>query len=89
MGFLGSRGFIIGHKWARESKVVINLEAIGAGGKIILFQVGPEASWLLDYYKKVPHPYGQAAADEIFENNIFPLYKDDFKNFVHNGFVGE
>ncbi|KAJ8936603.1 hypothetical protein NQ314_012218 [Rhamnusium bicolor] len=83
-----SHGFITQHKWASECKVVINLEAAGAGGKIILFQSGPETPWLMNYYNKVPHPYGQAAGEEIFQSGWIPSDTDFriFRDF--GGLVG-
>lgn len=88
-GLQASHGFITKHKWAKDCKVVINLEAAGAGGKIILFQTGPEAPWLVEYYKKVPHPYGQAAGEEIFQSNIIPS-DTDFRIFRdYGGLVGK
>jgi MFS family permease len=83
-GLQASHGFITKHKWAKDCKVLLNLEATGAGGKIILFQSGPAAPWLLTYYSKVPHPYGQAAGEEIFQSNIIPS-DTDFRIFRDNG----
>jgi Zn-dependent M28 family amino/carboxypeptidase len=88
-GMKAAHGFITKHKWAKECKVLLNLDAAGAGGKIILFQSGPEAPWLLTYYSRVPHPYGQAAGEEIFQSNIIPSYTD-FRIFRdYGGLVGK
>ncbi|CAH1155482.1 unnamed protein product [Phaedon cochleariae] len=83
-----SHGFITQHAWANECKVVVNLEACGHGGKIILFQTGPENPWLLKYYGRVPHPYGQAAGEEIFQSGLIPSDTDFriFRDF--GGLVG-
>lgn len=83
-----SHGFITKHEWAKDCKVVINLDAAGSGGKIILFQTGPETPWLVKYYGKVPHPYGQAAGEEIFQSGIIPS-DTDFRVFRDvGGLVG-
>nr|CAH7768334.1 unnamed protein product [Callosobruchus chinensis] len=83
-----SHGFITQHKWAKGCKVVLNLEACGAGGKMILFQTGPQTPWLMDYYAKVPHPYAQAAGEEIFQTGWIPSDTDYrvFRDF--GGLVG-
>nr|XP_022904542.1 endoplasmic reticulum metallopeptidase 1-like [Onthophagus taurus] len=75
-----SHGFITQHEWAEEIAVVINLEATGAGGKEILFQAGPEKSWLMKYYSKVPYPFSHVAGEEIFKSNIIPS-DSDFRIF--------
>lgn len=83
-----SHGFITQHKWAKECKILINLEACGAGGKLILFQTGPNTPWLMKYYKMVPHSYGQVAGEEIFQSGIIPS-DTDFRIFRdYGGLVG-
>ncbi|KAL1505193.1 hypothetical protein ABEB36_004814 [Hypothenemus hampei] len=75
-----SHGFITKHEWAKGCQVVLNLDSCGSGGKIILFQSGPEAAWLLKYYSGVPHPYGQVAGEELFQTGILPS-DTDFRIF--------
>uniref|UniRef100_A0AAR5P1C9 FXNA-like protease n=2 Tax=Dendroctonus ponderosae TaxID=77166 RepID=A0AAR5P1C9_DENPD len=64
------------HKWAKDCKVVINMDSTGSGGKIILFQTGPKTPWLLKYYNGVPHPYGQVAGEELFQSGFLPSGTD-------------
>lgn len=82
-----AHGFISEHEWAKSVKVVVNLEAAGAGGKIILFQTGPNRPWLLSYYSKVPHPIGTATGEELFQSGMIPSDTDfrifrDFGNVI-------
>lgn len=82
-----AHGFITQHKWAKEVRTFINLEAAGSGGKIILFQTGPNYPWLVNYYAKVPYPRGQAVGEEIFQAGLIPSDSDyrifrDFGNLI-------
>lgn len=56
---------------------------------MILFQTGPDTPWLTNYYAQVPHPYGQAAGEEIFQTGLIPSDTDFriFRDF--GGLVGE
>ncbi|XP_036344797.1 LOW QUALITY PROTEIN: endoplasmic reticulum metallopeptidase 1-like, partial [Rhagoletis pomonella] len=72
----GSHGFVTQHKWAKNCKVVINLDACGSRGRELLFQYAADSSWLINYYKRVPHLFATAMAEEFFSNGFIPSSTD-------------
>ncbi|ODM91515.1 Endoplasmic reticulum metallopeptidase 1 [Orchesella cincta] len=66
----------VGHRWSKNLKTFVNLEAAGAGGREVLFQTGPGNGWLLDIYKKVPYPWGSVVGEEIFQSGLIPSDTD-------------
>lgn len=82
----GSHAFITQHEWAKDIKAFINLDALGNGGKEILFQSGPQHPWIAKYYTQYAvHPYANSMGEEIFQLNLIPSDTDFriFRDFGH------
>nr|NP_611418.1 uncharacterized protein Dmel_CG10081, isoform A [Drosophila melanogaster]AAF57569.1 uncharacterized protein Dmel_CG10081, isoform A [Drosophila melanogaster]AAY55128.2 RE61138p [Drosophila melanogaster]AOQ11175.1 CG10081-RA [synthetic construct] len=80
-----SHGFIAYHKWAKNCKAVINLDAAGSGGRELMFQSGPNNPWLVKIYKDgAKHYFSTTMAEEIFQTGLVPSYTD-FDIFVEYG----
>uniref|UniRef100_A0A8C8LWA9 Endoplasmic reticulum metallopeptidase 1 n=1 Tax=Oncorhynchus tshawytscha TaxID=74940 RepID=A0A8C8LWA9_ONCTS len=72
-----SHGFITQHPWAKQVRAFINLEAVGVGGKELVFQTGPENPWLIQAYKHAAkHPFASVVGQEIFQRRLIPSDTD-------------
>ena len=51
-GLLGARAFVNGHPWLDDIGLVLNFEARGNGGPVLLMQTGHENGWLVREFAK-------------------------------------
>ena len=54
------------HRWAKDYAAVLNLEAIGSGGRSVVFQLGPNAPWLARALGRANDPRGSIMANDLF-----------------------
>ncbi|KAI8922547.1 hypothetical protein DFJ77DRAFT_447028 [Powellomyces hirtus] len=81
-----SHAFITQHKYRDTIRGVINLEAMGQGGKEILFQANSKE--MISAYSRVPNPHGSVLSNDIFRTGLV-MSDTDFRQFVdHGGLVG-
>lgn len=93
-----SHAFVTQHPLAKRVKAVVNLEAAGAGGPALAFQIG-SADLAYAYASVVPYPHTMVTAAEIFQSGVIPADTDyrifrDFGEipgidmaFYQNGYV--
>lgn len=76
-GLHGSHAFITQHKWAKNVKAFINMDAAGSGGREILFQSTIRNQWMMNYYNRyAPHPMSTSLGEEIFQSGVVPSDTD-------------
>ncbi|WP_435055035.1 M28 family peptidase [Micromonospora aurantiaca (nom. illeg.)] len=82
----GAAGFAGDHPLARDGGVVLNLEARGSTGPVIMFETSRNNAKLVEIFgKAAPHPVGTSFAVEIYR----ALPNDtDFTAFLDREFVG-
>ncbi|AEB47397.1 M20/M25/M40 family metallo-hydrolase [Micromonospora maris] len=82
----GASAFAADHPLAAGKGVVLNLEARGSTGPVIMFETSPENAALVDVFgRAAPHPVGTSFAVEVYR----ALPNDtDFTAFLDHGFVG-
>ncbi|MFI5832207.1 M28 family peptidase [Micromonospora sp. NPDC051300] len=82
----GAAGFAADHPLAADGGVVLNLEARGSTGPVIMFETSRNNAKLVDVFgRAAPHPVGTSFAVEIYR----ALPNDtDFTAFLDQKFVG-
>jgi hypothetical protein len=67
VGMLGARAFTAEHLWAKEVGLVLNLEARGNGGPVLMFETSPGNGRLIEEFaESVPHPVSNSLMYEIY-----------------------
>ncbi|MGC5050160.1 M28 family peptidase [Micromonospora sp. DT48] len=82
----GASAFASEHPLAAGKGVVLNLEARGRTGPVIMFETSPENARLIEVFgRAAPHPVGTSFAVEVYR----ALPNDtDFTAFLDEGFLG-
>ncbi|SCE76782.1 Peptidase family M28 [Micromonospora viridifaciens] len=82
----GASAFAAGHPLAADGGVVLNLEARGSTGPVIMFETSRNNAKLVDVFGRgAPHPVGTSFAVEIYR--ALPN-GTDFTAFLDHDFVG-
>ncbi|HEX8626584.1 MAG TPA: M20/M25/M40 family metallo-hydrolase [Catenuloplanes sp.] len=65
-GLAGAEAFVNLHPLGRDSAVVLNLEARGSRGPVVMFQTSTGNARLIEAFAEVPHPLGTSVAVEVY-----------------------
>jgi Peptidase family M28 len=83
---LGARAFVAEHPWAKDLGVVLNFEARGNSGPVIMFETTDENGWLIKQFAHAsPFPVAHSLSYEIYK--LLPN-QTDFNVFRKAGMVG-
>lgn len=68
LGLLGAKAFVDEHPLAKDIGLVLNFEARGAGGAVLMFETSAENGWLIkEFAKTVPYPHANSLTAEIYK----------------------
>ncbi|WP_326561195.1 M28 family peptidase [Micromonospora sp. NBC_01796] len=82
----GASAFASGHPLAADGGVVLNLEARGSTGPVIMFETSPDNAGLVGVFgRAAPHAVGTSFAVEVYR--LLPN-DTDFTAFLDHGFTG-
>jgi hypothetical protein len=66
-GLLGARAFVGGHPWLKDVGLVLNFEARGSRGAVIMFETSRGNGWLVEEFAKAaPHPVANSLASDVY-----------------------
>jgi Peptidase family M28 len=86
IGLFGAKAFVYQHPWAKDVGVVLNFEARGTSGPVIMFETSDKNGWLIkEFAKAAPHPTANSLSQSIYE--LMPN-NTDLSIFKEAGFAG-
>jgi len=67
-GMLGAQVFVAEHDWARDVGLVLNFEARGNSGPVMMFESSDNNDWLIaEFAKAAPFPFAHSLSYEIYK----------------------
>lgn len=68
LGLLGAKAFVDEHPWAKDVGLVLNFEARGTGGPVMMFETSEGNAWLVgEFAKAAPSPVANSLSHEIYK----------------------
>jgi hypothetical protein len=85
-GLLGAKAFVAGHPLAKDKGLVLNFDARGNSGPVLMFQTSYQNGWLVKQFAEAaPHPFANSLMQDIYK--VLPN-DTDFTVFRNDGFDG-
>ncbi len=67
IGLMGSRAFVDNHPWMADVALVLNLEARGSGGTVLMYETSQDNAWLIrEYAKAAVAPLTSSVATDVW-----------------------
>jgi hypothetical protein len=86
VGLEGAKAFVYAHPWAKDARVVLNFDARGNGGPVVMFETIGKNGWLIRQLSEAaPRPVATSLGDEIYK--LLP-HDTDLSIFREAGFAG-
>ncbi|HXQ33409.1 MAG TPA: M28 family peptidase, partial [Anaerolineales bacterium] len=86
VGMLGAGAFVFRHPWAKDVGVVLNFDARGSGGPVIMYETSDKNGWLIkEFAKAAPHPVANSLMAAFYK--LMPN-KTDFAMFREKDLAG-
>jgi hypothetical protein len=86
VGLVGARKFVEEHEWMQDVACVLNFDAIGNDGAVVMFQTGPGSGALIDLFgERAPRRVASSFAPAVY--SVLPN-DTDFTPFREAGLPG-
>jgi Peptidase family M28 len=80
-GLLGAHAFVSQHEWSKDVGLVLNFDARGNRGPVLMFETGENNGWLTkEFARAAPHPFTSSLFPELYRllpnNTDFTVFKN-------------
>lgn len=86
IGLMGSKAFVDHHPWMQDVALVLNLEARGSGGTVLMYETNADNAWIIrEYARAAVDPLTSSVATDVWR--MMPN-SSDLTLFLQNGSQG-
>lgn len=86
IGLMGAQAFVKSHPWMDDVALVLNLEARGSGGTVLMYETNEENAWIIhEYAKAAVAPLTSSVATDVWR--MMPN-SSDLTLFLQNDLPG-